>query len=483
MRSCIQTAMVLSSLAAFAILTGAAAGAQQPAMGPPPGRLIDVGGNKLHIHCVGEGAPTVVIDGGAGSWSIFYTHIQSAVSDARVCTYDRAGLGWSDPRSEPRTSQQMVEELHTLLHNAGVQPPLVLVGHSLGGYNVRIYQSRYPEEVGALVLVDAAHEQQWDRLPPQARELTKASVAGMRKRAGQARDGQLRIEDITPAGVFLKRLPELRDTYVAAMLTSKPYEAQAAETEASFESARQVPSRHRLGDLPLVVLTARRSFEAFKGTGIPVDEANVIWLTLQNELAALSQNSRHLFSDGHHRLNEVDPDAMVAAIQLAISSAKGRPAQPAGLGLPVEALPLRSNPAVDGMLRELETAYAAMDVERFVQLFADDFSQLDMNRRVHIKQRQAWIDQTRTINTAHRSMERRHRGRAVIGEWIVTEIEWAGTVRGEALGAPGRDITYRYTGLGLLQLRDGRILRQILYGDHATLVEQLAAANSTRPGG
>jgi len=113
MRSCIQTAMVLSSLAAFVILAGAAAGAQQPAMGPPPGPLIDVGGYKLHIHCVGEGAPTVVIDGGAGAWSIFYTHIQSAVSDARVCTYDRAGGGCTSSSGRRGSTRRERSTRHT----------------------------------------------------------------------------------------------------------------------------------------------------------------------------------------------------------------------------------------------------------------------------------------------------------------------------------------------------------------------------------
>jgi len=325
MRSRARTGTALSVLA-IAVIAGVAARAQQPAMGPAPGRLIDVGGYKLHIGCAGEGAPTVVIDGGAGAWSIHYAHIQKALSGVRVCTYDRAGFGWSDAGPSPRTSERMVEELHALLHGAGVAPPLVLVGHSLGGYNVRIYQARYPEEVGAIVLLDAAHEQQWDRLPPQARELTRASVAGLRKRAEQARQGQLRTDDITPAGVFVTRSPQLRDSYVAAMLTGKPYEAQAAETEASFESARQVPARHRLGNLPLVVLTARRSFDAFKGSGIPVEESNAAWLALQKELASLSDNSRHLFTDGHHRLHETDPDAIVSAIQHAINAVKIRPA-------------------------------------------------------------------------------------------------------------------------------------------------------------
>lgn len=326
------TALVL--LAVSVMLGAVAAAAQQPSMGPPPGRLIDVGGYKLHIHCVGEGAPTVVIDGGAGAWSIHYAHIQKALPGARVCTYDRAGLGWSDTGPAPRTSARMVEELHTLLHGAGVAPPLVPAGHSLGGYNVRIYQARYPEEVAALVLLDDAHEQQWDRLPPQARQLTQASVAGLRKRGEQARNGQLRSEDITPAGVFVTRSPELRDTYVAAILTGKPYGGQAAETEASFESARQVPAAHRLGKLPLVVLTARRSFDAFKGSGVPIEESNTLWLTFQNELAALSQNSQHLFTDAHHRVHETDPDAVVSAIKLAIAAVKSRAQPPAGFGLP-----------------------------------------------------------------------------------------------------------------------------------------------------
>jgi pimeloyl-ACP methyl ester carboxylesterase len=77
---------------------GSLSGGQRPVMGDPPGRLIDVQGQKLHLHCTGSGSPTVVIDGGAGAWSIFYAHIQKAISGARVCTYDRAGLGWSEPR-------------------------------------------------------------------------------------------------------------------------------------------------------------------------------------------------------------------------------------------------------------------------------------------------------------------------------------------------------------------------------------------------
>jgi len=131
------------------------------------------------------------------------------------------------------------------------------------------------------------------------------------------------------------------------------------------------------------------------------------WLAFQNELASLSDNSQHLFSDGHHRLNETDPDAVVSAIQLAIKTVKIQPEPPAGLGQPPNALPLRSTPAVDRLLEDLEAAYRAMDVGRFVGLFGEDVAQLDVTRRVHVKGRAAWIEQTRKINAAHRSMERR----------------------------------------------------------------------------
>jgi hypothetical protein len=253
-----------------------------------------------------------------------------------------------------------------------------------------------------LVLLDAAHEAQWDRLPPQARQGVIASVAALKRRAEQARKGELRPQDVAPAGVFRTHLPAFREAYVTAMLDHETLEAIAGETEASFESARQVPSGRRLGDLPLIVLTARNSFEAFRGSGIPIPEANAVWLELQKDLAGLSTASRHIYSEGHHRLHESDPDAIVSAIQLAVEAVRVRPAPPAGLGVPRNALPPTSTPVVDGLLQEMERAYAAMDIEGFLSVFTDDVIQ---------------------------PMERRHRGRAVIGDWVVAEIEWAGTIR------------------------------------------------------
>jgi len=122
---------------------------------PPPGQLVDVGGYKLHLYCTGQGSPTVILEGGWGTWSQYWNKVQPAISSfTRVCSYDRAGLGWSEAASNDRQPPQVIKDLHTLLHNAGVQPPYVMVGHSLGGVYAIGYSAQYPDEVAGMVLVD-----------------------------------------------------------------------------------------------------------------------------------------------------------------------------------------------------------------------------------------------------------------------------------------------------------------------------------------
>src|SRR5215510_15566103 len=136
---------------------------------PPPGKLIDVGGWRLHLNCTGEvraSQPTVILEAGMGDFSAEWSLVQPGVAKfARVCSYDRAGDGWSDWGPIPRTLHQVVYELHTLLDRAGVKPPFVLVGHSYGGWVVRLYASIYPTEVAGMVLVEGGADNPVRMLP------------------------------------------------------------------------------------------------------------------------------------------------------------------------------------------------------------------------------------------------------------------------------------------------------------------------------
>src|SRR5437660_9720969 len=164
--------LVRAALLLLVSLHAATAWAQSestPPPFPPPGRLVDVGGWRLHLHCTGEARgsqPTVILEAGSGDFSVEWSLVQPGVAKfARVCSYDRAGDGWSDLGPHPRTFQQIVYELHTLLDKAGVRPPLVLVGHSYGGWLVRLYASIYPNDVAGMVLVEAGADNPVRMLP------------------------------------------------------------------------------------------------------------------------------------------------------------------------------------------------------------------------------------------------------------------------------------------------------------------------------
>src|SRR5947207_14835158 len=124
---------------------------------PPLGKLYEVGGHKMHLYEIGNGGsgPAVLLEAGAGAFSIDWYLVQTQVAQfAKVCSYDRAGHAWSELGPRPRTKKQAVYDLHRLLLKADVPPPYVLVGHSLGGVLVRVYANQYPDEVAGLVLVD-----------------------------------------------------------------------------------------------------------------------------------------------------------------------------------------------------------------------------------------------------------------------------------------------------------------------------------------
>src|SRR5215208_837342 len=165
-RALLWLIVALLALAVFGAIYQAIATERAERAYPPPGEMVDVGGYSLHINCVGQGSPTVVLDGGLGEWSAQWVLVQQEVSDTtRVCAYDRAGMGWSQSGPEPRDAKQVAGELHALLEGAGIDGPYVLVGHSFGGLYMQTYAARYPEEVVGVALIESSHPEQFSRLP------------------------------------------------------------------------------------------------------------------------------------------------------------------------------------------------------------------------------------------------------------------------------------------------------------------------------
>src|SRR5580765_2133196 len=213
---------------------------------PMPGRLVEVDGHKMHILCTGQGGPTVVLDSGLGDSFVSWRKVQPQIAEfTRVCSYDRAGLGYSEPRDEPRTSRVMASQLHALLQAANIEPPYVLAGHSMAGYDVRLYANAYPSEVVGMVLVDASHPDQENRFP-----LELKAMEGSWSREQEF------ITYTLPFGIP-RLFGSCDDDPVerAAECNSNSAREQVAEMKAFPESAAQTAKIGSLGSMPLVVLS------------------------------------------------------------------------------------------------------------------------------------------------------------------------------------------------------------------------------------
>ena len=250
---------------------------------PIPGKYIDVGDHQMYLYCSGNGAPSVILEAGYNDNSETWALVQPAVAEfARVCVYDRAGLGWSDPGPEPRDGYQTIGELHTLLTAAGEKGPFVLAGHSLGGLYMRLYADQYPEEVVGLVLVDSAHVDDAERckkvLPPESLNESES----------------------------LKSIRE----YLANPLTFT-------------EIPERILEPGSLGDLPLVVLSVPKQQRPEDLPASLRDAMDEIWVDLQNEWAMISTNSSHVFvAESSHFIQKDQPDVVIAAIQKVVEMAR-----------------------------------------------------------------------------------------------------------------------------------------------------------------
>jgi pimeloyl-ACP methyl ester carboxylesterase len=282
---------------------------------PPPGQLVDVGGYKLHIHCLGTGSPTVILESGQGGLSSDWVWIQPEIAKTtRVCAYDRAGVGWSDPGPAPRDAQQVGRELHSLLANAQIPGPYLLVGHSYGGLYVRVYAATYPETIKGMMLIEAAHPDQWTRNPTGQAEY--AQITRMYQVAGVlTRLGLLRLINFTPANPDLPA--EQSAIHKAFSDTTRYVDAATSEFNATAATNQQVQAAGSFGTLPLFVLTA---------TDHDRPEIEPIAQELQHELTQLSTNSVQRVVEGatHSSFIIEQQDALVTvdALQQVISAVR-----------------------------------------------------------------------------------------------------------------------------------------------------------------
>ena len=299
---------------------------------PPPGKLVDIGGFRLHLHCTGDGPPSIILDAALGASSVSWSLVQPELAKlSRVCSYDRAGFGWSDAGPIPRTAGRIADELRTLLDRAGIPPPFLPVGHSFGGLVALIFAHRFRSETAGLVLVDPAHAEDWAKPAPKEQVQIDRGVRLCRygtitARLGLARIvaalvglGQLTIarglvkvvsrgglsqQDEAILAPVWKLPPDVRP--VLSQFWTKPrfFEALGSQIESICESAAQVldATANGFGNLPLITISSTN----------PGDYR----LRQQDRMAALSTRGRHVMaSNSGHWVPLDEPQVVIDAVK------------------------------------------------------------------------------------------------------------------------------------------------------------------------
>ena len=299
---------------------------------PPPGQMIDIGGHRLHLYCLGTGSPTVLLEATAPGWSLYWSNVQPQLArTTRVCAYDRAGLGWSERGPLPRTGLRMAKELHRLLERAGIRGPYILVGHSLGGLVARLYQHDYPQDVVGMVLVDAGHELEMRQaefrlfanagksMLPLIRALTMVGITRLKASYDQLPPLLMGQEEKVSA--------EIRPMLRAGWLRTGYYSTLTDESDGLIETLEQVRRSGSLGNLPLVVITATGPvwWPDMPGQVNPA-KFRKMWLDLQQGLTTLSTNSRQVFANqSSHFIPFDQPDLVSDAVRQMIDRERTTP--------------------------------------------------------------------------------------------------------------------------------------------------------------
>ena len=268
----------------------------------PPGKFIHLGMHVMYIDCLGDKSPTVLIDVGIADSSANWYKIAKTISKSvRVCVYDRAGYGWSDPGPGKRTTSQIVHELNMLLESAKVPEPYVLVGHSFGGFTARYFAATRPNKVVGVVLVDSSHPEQIYRLSELDNVKNKPPLKITRREPAP--------ENMSP---FEKRWYSLNSSRKAVY-------AQMDELKYFKESAYEVKHAGSMFDIPLAVLT-RGKRQLPDINGVSLESA---WREMQKDLVKLSTNSWHAVIEGSgHNIYKDAPNEVISHILKVVNESR-----------------------------------------------------------------------------------------------------------------------------------------------------------------
>jgi pimeloyl-ACP methyl ester carboxylesterase len=294
---------------------------------PPPGRMVDVGGYRMHLLCKGEGSPTIVLASGAGV--VMWGPVQEEMSKTtRTCSFDRTGIAWSDLSPHPRTIEWMADELHTLLVNGGVPGPYILAGHSFDGVMVRVFTQRYRSEVVGLVLVDSSHPNQLERWMtlPGLRKRIEGERRSRRFTWLEARLGLLRLVPSLGSPLIDRKeaqdkvSPEISTAAVALNLSPKYYIEVGNEGRMLSRNFAVGRTTGSLGDMPLVVVTAGIRpipLDASPELQSALVQAGQIWqYEYQVDLMHLSSKGKRIWAEKSGHLIELEqPERVIEALQ------------------------------------------------------------------------------------------------------------------------------------------------------------------------
>lgn len=322
--------LLTAALLALSTLAGPAACAPDP-YGRPQQLVSLPDGRKLNLYCQGKKGPVVVLDGGLGATTYSWGDVQEPLADKfRVCSYDRAGMGFSDPGPMPRDARHRADDLRALLKAASLPGPYILVGHSMGGITVQLYALLWPQEVAGLVMVDPSTAHQAQRLNDSV-GVTPASDGNGGRRAclAAAEAGLKRGTPEWQACVGKEKdnwSPDFHDAMVRMRTSPDFYRAEVSEFDSlAGADSDQLDAAHRkLGDLPLVVLTAENTYR----DGVAPGYATVLsaqWMAMHDEIARLSSRGvNRLVVGSGHLIPSDKPQAVIDAVKEVAGQARGK---------------------------------------------------------------------------------------------------------------------------------------------------------------